>query len=192
MFAVSAAGREAEDGLSQSAKPTPKACLKRVKFIVNNLRRYLRKLKVLDSLSHAEYDWFLIARNCQPCSNRCHPLLVQVLQPTRRKRLAPEGKEPKEPKELKEPKRFKYARAVEVPRDDDSRPILPLVLTDRLALVDLVSHTPNSFCTQGEMECVNIDYIILKSLRSDNLVVALVSANCKSNIHCLYWMNREE
>lgn len=73
---------------------------------------------------------------------------MQVLQPTRRKRPAPEGKEPKE---LKEPKRFKYARAVEVPRDDDSRPILPLVLTDRLALVDLVSHTPNSFCTQGEM-----------------------------------------
>lgn len=42
-------------------------------------------------------------------------------------------------KEPKEPKRFKYARAVEVPRDADSRPILPLVLTDRLALVDLVS-----------------------------------------------------
>ena len=86
---------------------------------------------------------------------------MQVLQPTRRKRLAPEGKEPKEPKELKEPKRFKYARAVEVPRDDDSRPILPLVLTDRLALVDLVSHTLNLFFTQGEIECVNIDHTIL-------------------------------
>ncbi len=60
-----------------------------------------------------------------------------MIQP-RRKRPAPEGKEPKE---LKEPKRFKYARAVEVPRDAESRPILPLVLTDRLSLVDLVSTT---------------------------------------------------
>jgi hypothetical protein len=95
----------ADGGVVPYPKPTPKACLKRVKFIANNLRRQLRKVK--------------------------------VIQP-RRKRPAPEGKEPKE---LKEPKRFKYARAVEVPRDAESRPILPLVLTDRLSLVDLVSTT---------------------------------------------------
>lgn len=38
--------RDPEDGPAALAKPTSKACIKRVKFIVNNLRRYLRKLKV--------------------------------------------------------------------------------------------------------------------------------------------------
>lgn len=38
--------RDPEDGPAPLAKPTSKACIKRVKFIVNNLRRYLRKLKV--------------------------------------------------------------------------------------------------------------------------------------------------
>jgi len=61
---------------------------------------------------------------------------LQVLQPPRRKKSTPEVKEPKEPKEVK---RFKYARAVEVARDSSSRPILPLVLTDRLKLAHLVS-----------------------------------------------------
>lgn len=60
----------------------------------------------------------------------------QVLQPPRRKKPTPEVKEPKEPKEVK---RFKYARAVEVARDSSSRPILPLTLTDRLKLANLVS-----------------------------------------------------
>lgn len=38
--------KDPEDGPPPLAKPTSKACIKRVKFIVNNLRRYLRKLKV--------------------------------------------------------------------------------------------------------------------------------------------------
>lgn len=38
--------RDSEDGAAALAKPSSKACIKRVKFIVNNLRRYLRKLKV--------------------------------------------------------------------------------------------------------------------------------------------------
>lgn len=38
--------RDGEDGPATLAKPTSKACIKRVKFIVNNCRRYLRKLKV--------------------------------------------------------------------------------------------------------------------------------------------------
>ncbi|XP_024367770.1 uncharacterized protein [Physcomitrium patens] len=37
--------RDGEDGPATLAKPTSKACIKRVKFIVNNCRRYLRKLK---------------------------------------------------------------------------------------------------------------------------------------------------
>lgn len=51
----------------------------------------------------------------------------------------------KEPKEPKEVKRFKYARAVEVARDSSSRPILPLVLTDRLKLANLVSDGSSKF-----------------------------------------------
>uniref|UniRef100_A0A7I4B419 ATP-dependent helicase CHD1-2/hrp3 HTH domain-containing protein n=1 Tax=Physcomitrium patens TaxID=3218 RepID=A0A7I4B419_PHYPA len=91
--------RDSEDGAAALAKPSSKACIKRVKFIVNNLRRYLRKLK--------------------------------VQQPPRRKKSTPEVKEPKEVK------RFKYARAVEVARDSSSKPILPLILTDRLTLTNL-------------------------------------------------------
>jgi hypothetical protein len=36
----------ADGGVVPYPKPTPKACLKRVKFIANNLRRQLRKVKV--------------------------------------------------------------------------------------------------------------------------------------------------
>ncbi|KAJ7548327.1 hypothetical protein O6H91_07G007200 [Diphasiastrum complanatum] len=81
--------------------------------------------------------------------------------------------------ETREPKRFKYARPVEVPRGADGKPILPLVLTDRLSVLDLGTVEPERPGFHTERHIFTIGFSTVREHASMVRPNARTSYTCK-------------
>lgn len=120
-----------------------KVLVRRLKYMEKMLRRHMVKSK--RGVKHKRVETETFFMNARSSGTR--ELLKEKETRTAKdepdaarwqtEELATSREEGEETREERIPKKYKYTKAIEVPRDGQGKPILPLILTERLQLVNL-------------------------------------------------------